>query len=91
MDKVVDGERDCAGEVVGGEIQASQASEASERGWELAGELVLLEVEASEEGQIGEIGGDLAGEAIGAETEDTELCKIPDCVGWDSTHEADGG
>jgi len=41
-----------AAEVVGGEIQASESSEASQTRRELTGELVLLEVEVAEEGEV---------------------------------------
>ncbi|RDX82799.1 hypothetical protein CR513_36362, partial [Mucuna pruriens] len=83
--------RDFSGEVVGGEFEASQASDSSDDGGELAGEVIVLEVEVAKDGEVGEIGGDLAGEGVGAETENSKLREATDCVGRDGAHKAGGG
>ena len=84
--EVADLGSDGACEVVGGEVEASQASQASQPGGKLPGEVVVLEVEAAERGEVGEVGGDLTGEAVGAEAEDAEACDESNCVGRDGTH-----
>lgn len=68
------GQREFTGEIVVGEVEASEAAEVGDSGREFAGEVVVGEVDMLEVGPSGEIGSDR--EVVMVEAEVAELSEL---------------